>query len=113
MKGKKIYRYPSPCLSCTRVPHPEDCENKNCNPWQQWFLDQWELIHRFPRAHMEKAELKPAGVRVGGRYYAPPYQVEEYLRKDPCEACVCAGSVCTSPCRIRRSWEEAREEASR
>lgn len=36
----------SPCQTCTRVPHPERCENKRCVPWQRWFLRRWERIHQ-------------------------------------------------------------------
>ena len=35
----------SPCRNCARVPHPQNCENKRCVPWQHWFLQRWALIH--------------------------------------------------------------------
>ena len=38
---------PSPCLTCTRVADPKDCENKQCKPWSQWFLSRWDLIHGY------------------------------------------------------------------
>lgn len=37
----------SPCLTCTRVKNPGDCENKNCRIWSVWFLKNWEQIHKF------------------------------------------------------------------
>ncbi|MBQ6852294.1 MAG: hypothetical protein IJO04_04615 [Oscillospiraceae bacterium] len=101
---------PSPCLTCTKVSDPRACDNKNCKSWQAWFLERWALIHRFPRQQMEQAELKPVGVNVGGRHYAAPHQVQAYLRTDPCEKCVCPKDLCSSPCRMRRAWEETKQE---
>ncbi len=37
----------SPCLTCTRVKNPGDCENKNCRVWSDWFLSRWSQIHGF------------------------------------------------------------------
>ena len=37
----------SPCLTCTRVKNPGDCENKNCREWSAWFLKNWKQIHNF------------------------------------------------------------------
>lgn len=102
----RIYREPSPCLSCTRVKDPENCENKHCKPWQAWFLQRWSLIHRYPREKMEQAELKPVGVKVGGRVYAAPHQVEAYRKNDPCKECLCPKDLCASPCPLRRAWEK-------
>jgi len=103
-----IYRTPSPCLSCRRVKDPENCENKQCKPWRDWFLARWALIHRYPRQQMEQAELKIVGVNVGGRYYSSPHQLEEYRKKDPCETCLCPKDLCTTPCPVRRAWEEGK-----
>lgn len=36
-----------PCKSCTRVKDPENCENKSCKDWQQWFLDRWETMREY------------------------------------------------------------------
>ena len=106
----KQYKYPSPCLGCTRVADPRNCENKNCKPWRQWFLDRWALIHGYPRQQMEESKPEPFGVNVGGRSYAAPHQVQRYLSKDPCEGCLCPKDLCAEPCRVRRAWEEARSE---
>lgn len=37
----------SPCLTCTRVPNPADCENKQCRLWGRWFLGRWREIYGF------------------------------------------------------------------
>ena len=68
------------------------------------------MIHRYPRRQMEQAELKPVGVSVGGTRYAAPHQVQAYLQKDPCKECMCPKDLCTTPCRVRRAWEEAKGE---
>lgn len=101
---KKIYCDPSPCKVCSRVKDPENCENKNCKVWRDWFCERWELIHRFPRVMMENMELKPAGVKVGGRVYPAPHQVEEYQKSNPCDKCLCPKDLCKSPCKLRRQW---------
>lgn len=110
MEEKRLYKYPSPCLRCTRVRNPRACENKQCAPWRQWFLDRWELIHRYPRQQMQTAKLEPVGVKVGGRVYAAPHQVREYLDTDPCRKCLCPKDLCGTPCRVRRRWEESKGE---
>ena len=100
----KIYCDPSPCRSCSRVRDPENCENKGCKVWREWFMKRWELIHRFPREAMEQMELKPVGVSLGGRVYAAPHQVEAYRKNDPCKDCMCPKDLCTTPCALRRQW---------
>lgn len=110
MEVKKTYKYPSPCLRCTRVPDPRECDNKQCKPWQQWFIDRWELLRSGPRQQMDAAQAVPMGVNIGGRHYAPPHQVKAYLSKDPCETCLCPQDLCMEPCRVRRAWEEAKGE---
>ena len=101
---------PSPCLTCTRVADPRECENKNCMRWRKWFLGRWEQIHNYPRAKMEQAQLKPVGVSVGGTYYAAPHQVQQYLQTDPCQKCYCDRNLCNVPCPVRRAWEDAKKE---
>ena len=32
----------SPCLTCTKVKDPCNCENKLCGKWRVWFLSEWE-----------------------------------------------------------------------
>lgn len=36
----------SPCLTCTRVHDPEECNDKSCGRWRAWWLAKWEQIHR-------------------------------------------------------------------
>ncbi len=103
-------RTPSPCLRCTRVANPRECDNKNCKQWQAWFLQRWEMIHAYPRKKMEQSKVVPVGVPLGGQHYAAPHQVQAYLRTDPCQACLCPKDLCATPCRIRRDWEAAKQE---
>ena len=37
----------NPCLGCTRVADPENCELRRCNQWEKWFLHRWSQIHGF------------------------------------------------------------------
>lgn len=104
----KYCNYPSPCLRCERVPEPEKCDNKECRPWRQWFLDRWELIHRYPRAQAQQAQLEPVGINIGGTVYAAPHTVRAYLSQNPCDSCVCTSDMCTSPCPERLAWESAK-----
>jgi len=39
----------SPCVGCTRVLNPGDCENKTCKAWKAWFLHRWAGIHAYGR----------------------------------------------------------------
>lgn len=105
---RKGNQNPSPCLSCTRVKDPRNCDNKLCQPWRQWFLRRWDMIHRYPREQMDKGQRKPVGVPLGGRHYAAPHQVEAYRNNDPCKTCLCPKDLCTTPCRHKRAWEQAK-----
>lgn len=104
------YQDISPCRHCVRVPDPQNCENKNCKSWQQWFLRRWDRIRALPRRQVDAARLRPAGINVGGRYYTLPHQVRDYIRDDPCEGCVCPREVCDTPCRVRKAWEKTCSE---
>lgn len=99
-----------PCLSCRKVADPADCENKNCVLWRQWFIVRWDRLRAEPFAQMENAKTEPVGVPLGGRHYAAPHQVQRYLSEDPCKDCLCPKDLCTTPCRIRRAWDAARQE---
>lgn len=35
-----------PCLTCTKVEDPSDCEIKSCLEWRKWFLKKWAQIRR-------------------------------------------------------------------
>lgn len=99
----------SPCLTCPKGMDIRSCEDKRCTVWRKWFLSRWDRIHRYPRLVMEQSEPVPVGVPLGGRYYATPHQVRSYLQNDPCGGCGCLGSLCDTPCRIKKAWEQAKE----
>lgn len=100
----------SPCLTCTRVADPEDCTDKSCRVWQNWFLEQWERVRVMAR--QSKDVLDPVGVPLGGNHYAAPHQVQAYLEIDPCVVCLCPRELCTASCGKRRNWEQAKKEVS-
>lgn len=99
----------SPCLSCTRVKDPRDCENKNCQLWRRWFIGRWEALRADARAGMEQPPEK-VGVTLSGATYAAPHQVKAYLAADPCENCLCPKDLCRLPCRLKLNWQKARED---
>lgn len=98
-----------PCLRCTRVRDPLECDNKNCRPWRQWFTERWDQLRREPRLRREAMERQPEGMVIGGQRYALPHRVHSYLDHDPCEGCLCPRDLCVIPCRIKRDWVTARE----
>ena len=100
----------SPCLTCTRVKDPKNCENKTCKDWQAWFIDRWESMRENLRAQMEEAKLEEQGVPLGGHRYAPPHQLRHYLETDPCQDCNYPKDQCSSPCPLRKIWEQHRKE---
>lgn len=99
----------SPCLSCTRVADPRDCENKNCQLWRRWFIARWEALRACARADMEHRPEK-VGVTVSGVTYAAPHQVKKYLTEDPCHSCICPADLCRLPCPLKLNWQKARED---
>lgn len=99
----------SPCQMCTRVADPENCENKCCTLWRNWFLSRWAILHAYPRHLMEKPP-EMAGSCIGGVRYAMPHQVRDYLEKDPCQGCRCGADLCRTPCRARQNWAKTRSE---
>lgn len=103
-------RRPSPCLRCTRVPDPENCENKQCGQWKAWFLERWEQLRRDQRLRRELCKPVEVGVVIGGRHYAAPHEVRSYLAKDPCQQCLLPKALCTTACPERRAWEAHRRE---
>ena len=100
----------SPCLTCTRVVDPANCENKNCQVWRQWFIGRWDRLRGLSRQLRQTCQPEPAGVPLGGRHYASPDQVTRYLETDPCRSCPCPRDLCATPCRVRLRWEDARNE---
>ena len=102
--------YMSPCMSCTSVPDPRQCENKNCRRWQAWFVEKWDNLRLQPRLAQEHRPREPEGVNIGGQVYALPHRVESYLHTDPCSSCLCPRDLCKLPCRLKRDWEQARKD---
>lgn len=100
----------SPCMSCTRVRDPRACENKRCRAWRVWFVKKWNVMRLQPRLAMEKRAMVPEGVCIGGQCYAQPHRVRQYLATDPCGTCLCPRDLCAQPCRVKRSWEQARKD---
>ena len=100
----------SPCMRCTRVANPRDCDNKDCKVWRSWFVEKWDALRAQPRLEIERKEKVMEGVVIGGVRYAMPHRVKDYLRKDPCDGCVCPRDLCVLPCRVKRDWLQARQD---
>lgn len=98
----------SPCLTCSRVRDPDNCENKLCKDWQAWFIDRWEAMRAnvFAQVRQQKAVAQGA-ISVGGYQYSHPDHVRSYLQKDPCGECVCPKDMCDTPCAVRKAWDAA------
>ena len=99
----------NPCLICGRVRDPESCDNKNCIPWQQWFLRRWDYIHSYIRRQKD-GPAQTEGIVIGGVRYATPHLVRDYLKKDPCDTCSCDSNLCPTPCRARQTWAKIQRE---
>ena len=100
----------SPCMRCTRVANPRDCDNKDCKVWRSWFVEKWDALRTQPRLEIERKTKEMEGVVIGGVRYAMPHRVRSYLEKDPCVGCVCPRDLCVLPCRVKRDWVKARED---
>ena len=96
----------SPCLTCTRVKDPQNCENKLCKDWQAWFIHRWESMREAVRTQMEQAPTQDIGIPLGGNTYVSPHRVRAYLDSDPCDHCLCPKNKCHSPCPVRIAWTE-------
>ena len=96
-------KYESPCLTCTRVRDPKNCENKTCRDWQAWFIDRWEAMRENVRREMNTAQLQETGIPLGGHLYTHPDRVRGYLENDPCKSC--PFGHCQIPCVVRKAWE--------
>lgn len=101
----------SPCLHCTRVRDPQNCENKNCRVWREWFLTQWEQTRKLYRKGMDTAGRKN-GVPLGGRRYCSPHRITEYLQTDPCEVCKLPAELCDHPCKQKVQWDQVHKEVA-
>ena len=103
-------RKTSPCITCTRVKDPRNCENKNCQIWQRWFIHRWDNMRQEVLSSTATADPQPVGVTISGRHYAAPHQVESYLQTDPCLQCQCVKDLCRVPCRLKQNWVLHRKE---
>lgn len=100
----------SPCLKCTRVKNPRDCEEKNCKAWRSWFIETWNAQRMQFRLAREHLALEKEGENIGGTRYALPHRVHSYLENDPCKGCMSPRDLCRVPCKVKRSWSKARED---
>lgn len=62
----------SPCITCQRVMDPQDCENKNCQVWREWFLFKWNEIRKcsgidIAKKAEEKDRVKHCEVKKDGK----------------------------------------------
>ena len=96
-----------PCITCTRVTDPDNCDNKDCMLWQRWYIETWNAMRAAPRLNMEHLPREPEGMVIGGIRYALPHRVNSYLQKDPCKGCLCPRDLCVIPCRVKRDWTQA------
>ena len=94
---------PPPCRGCYLVPNPVACENKDCRPWRQWFIAQWDQRRRQVRQRLEKESCVQQGVPLGGRQYYHPEKLRRYMDNDPCKACWLAKCECQVACRVKRN----------
>ena len=101
----------SPCLTCSRVRDPINCENKLCKDWQAWFIERWETMRAAVFAEVrQKKAVEHGAISVGGYQYSHPDHVKAYLRKDPCRECICPKDLCVTPCAVRKAWDDMRSK---
>ena len=100
-----------PCLTCTRVKNPSDCEIKSCKEWRSWFVVRWDAMRKGVFASMQQAPVTEDVIRVGGHKYSHPDRVREYIRSgNPCASCACPKELCDTPCQVRKVWDKRRKE---
>lgn len=97
-----------PCLTCSRVPSPMNCDDKTCRAWRRWFVERWETMRQQPRL-LRNLQPEHEGMGIGGRRYALPHRIHTYLESDPCAGCLCPRDLCVVPCRVKRNWLTTRE----
>ena len=100
----------SPCLKCTRVKNPKNCEDKTCKVWRSWFVETWNSQRMQFRLAREQMAVEMEGVNIGGTRYALPHRVRSYLHTDPCSQCLSPRDLCKVPCKVKRNWTHNREE---
>lgn len=99
----------SPCLYCTRVRDPKNCENKLCNEWRIWWIGRWEAMRTIARQHARGKGIQGSPVSVGGTMYHHPDRVREYLMIDPCLQCPWKDGLCPNPCDTKQIWLSEKE----
>lgn len=88
-----------PCKVCRL----RDCQDMDCQRWQQWFLEGWGDVHRYAWEQMDRQ-----GKRERSKFcYELPH-----LQRSPCDGCVCEG-WCDTPCAKRLNWWDRRIHAKR
>lgn len=98
-----------PCEVCTRVRRPEDCENKTCKEWQQWFIERWDAM-RSSVLQSDAGESRMGDtIRVGGTEYHHPDQTRRFLAVNPCHKCIRAATLCAGACDTKKAWIAAKE----
>ena len=112
-RGKNMGYQESPCLTCDRVKKPQDCENKNCRLWRQWFTVNWDRARSVPALQRELKRGGPETINIGGTRYVHPDRVREYLKLDPCLSCPFPRELCASPCPAKRTWMDVKEEVEK
>lgn len=83
----------TPCIGCTRVKDPRNCENKNCQVWQRWYIARWEHLRQ----------------QLGGSGSTAP----EKQQQDPCETCLYPKPLCAAACQLKKDWLAAQTEVRR
>ena len=86
----------SPCLDCTRVKDPKNCENKNCKEWQAWFIDRWESMRTYVQAQMEKENAVATPAKI--------LTTHPQGKEDPCDTCPFPKDMCHTPCLVKSAW---------
>lgn len=103
----------SPCLTCTRVRDPQDCENKLCKDWQAWFIDRWESMRNSVRDQIRETPVQEIGIPLGGNRYASPHRVRQFLTQNPCEHCPSPKGQCKTPCTTKMRWDIMKKESGK
>ena len=101
----------SPCLTCTRVKDPRNCENKLCKDWQNWFVERWDAMRASIYAGTVPLAVDRNAITVGGYQYSHPDHVRQFLRYKPCLTCNCPEDLCKEPCTLLVVWEAMKEKA--
>ena len=101
---KAVNKTPSPCKTCRQVSSSYSCDNKDCPRWKAWWLDQWERT----RILLCSVKDAPPEENPYAFQYDTPDHVRRYLSEDPCEKCKIPKEFCSTPCRSKKTWEDAR-----